>query len=398
MINNQKKGKKKNRMTDIIIPTEKDIQTNKGLRIKSKAIGSDLSFLLGIEPNDYFNNTKIVPFLLSSTKRDAWLRSYQKYCIDTLMCGYDIDLNEKAKKYGIRPMTDKSIIPPSMEVKSYFNNEYGCTVIEYGFYPQSFVNPRTEADIIQQLDEMYKKKEGKTGNVYTFNKHPVVDTYGTTHPAKKFLPWKHFEYELDGNRYVRVQSKMDNLFIGNHKNEKYWIKVEPIEWLLDEETGQMIARRALLSGISIIATNGDYDGNFKQSQLYHYLNTYFAEEIKQNNHLCTHNKDLLMSNFQQDFEKEIILPNEATHQDNRLGFYNEVFKYAKNFAKRVENNQEEQNKIIMFAKNLVIQLSRNPELSLSDAFEIVKQKSNTEETQAQTKQACSNIRNLNLER
>ena len=407
MINNQKKGKKKNRMTDIIIPTEKDIQTNKGLRIKSKAIGSDLSFLLGIEPNDYFNNTKIVPFLLSSTKRDAWLRSYQKYCIDTLMCGYDIDLNEKAKKYGIRPMTDKSIIPPSMEVKSYFNNEYGCTVIEYGFYPQSFVNPRTEADIIQQLDEMYKKKEGKTGNVYTFNQCPVYEPegYGYTHDGIKFVPWKHFEYELNGNRYVRVKSKVDNQPLHLRNNKKYWIKVEPIEWLLDEENGKMITKQVLLSGISIMGKNKIYDGNFKQTQLYQYLNTYFAEEMKQNNHLCTQNKELLMSNFQKDFEKEIILPNETTYQDNRLEFYNKVFKYAKKYTERIKDNQEDQNKITMFAKNFVIQLSGNPELSLSDAFEIVKQKSNTEETQAQTQaqaqmqtQAYSDIRNFNPER
>ena len=151
--------------------------------------------------------------------------------------------------------------------------------------------------------------------------------------------------------------------------------------------------------------NKIYDGNFKQTQLYQYLNTYFAEEMKQNNHLCTQNKELLMSNFQKDFEKEIILPNETTYQDNRLEFYNKVFKYAKKYTERIKDNQEDQNKITMFAKNFVIQLSGNPELSLSDAFEIVKQKSNTEETQAQTQaqaqmqtQAYSDIRNFNPER
>ncbi len=396
-------------MTDITIPTENDVKLYKGLSIVSHtetsgyAIGSDLSFLLGIAPHGYIKNiedhykdypSKTVPYLLSSVRKNGY--DNQTFAANAYFCGYTIDLNEDAKKYGIRPMTDKSIIPPSMEIKSCFSKQYNCTIIEYGFYPQTAVNPKTNPEIIQQLNEMYKKKEGRTGNVYTFNKHPVVDSYGCTNPARRFSPWKHFEYELNGNRYVRVQSKVDNRFIGNRKNHKYWIKVEPIEWLLDEETGKMIARRALLSGISIVATKNGYDGNFKQSQLYHYLNTYFAEEMNQNNHLCTYNKDLLMSNFQQDFEKEIILPNVSTYQDNRIGFYNEVFKYTKNFAKRVENNQEEQNTIIMFAKNLVIQLTRNPELSLTEAFRLTTQKTNEQTTQ--TKQTYSDIRNFNPER
>ena len=381
-------------MTDITIP---DIDCREDF-----AIGSDLSFLLGIKLNeDCYHESgyrKVVPHLLSS-HRHVYYRD--------LFCWAGISPYAESKTCGIRPMTDKSIIPSSMDVISYFDKEYGCTVIEYGFYPQSLVNPRTEAEIIQQLDEMYKKKEGKTGNVYTFNQCPVYEPegYGYTHNGIKFVPWKHFEYELNGNRYVRVKSKVDNQPLHLYNNKKYWIKVEPIEWLLDEENGKMITKQVLLSGISIMGKNKIYDGNFKQTQLYQYLNTYFAEEMKQNNHLCTQNKELLMSNFQKDFEKEIILPNETTYQDNRLEFYNKVFKYAKKYTERIKDNQEDQNKITMFAKNFVIQLSGNPELSLSDAFEIVKQKSNTEETQAQTQaqaqmqtQAYSDIRNLNFER
>ena len=58
----------------------------------------------------------------------------------------------------------------------------------------------------------------------------------------------------------------------------YWLQVQPIEWLKDP-SGIWISKKALFSGIQF-DTKSYYDGDFKNTFMKKYLDTYFAKEIE----------------------------------------------------------------------------------------------------------------------
>ncbi len=62
------------------------------------------------------------------------------------------------------------------------------------------------------------------------------------------------------------------------KGQAYWFEVQPIEWLMDPK-GTWVARQALFAGIQF-NTNSGYDGNFANTAMYNYLQTYFAKEME----------------------------------------------------------------------------------------------------------------------
>lgn len=130
--------------------------------------------------------------------------------------------------------------------------------VEYGNYPQYLCSNA----IKRKLERKYKKGKFKeTGNYYTVN--------GSTN--KKFTPMALTEYEYKGEKYIRyIYTFEANKMLSNKEitrlNNVYWLKVEPIEWIVIEKYDICIASNILCANISF--------SDFKW-----FLNTYFLKEI-----------------------------------------------------------------------------------------------------------------------
>ena len=150
--------------------------------------------------------------------------------------------------------------------------------VEYGEYPQyapGFDIQRTLAD------EFSKGTLRKTGKTYT------TDSRRYDNFSRIFNPTTHEEFEYTGRKYVRVkanninyQSEVDELTNGAtvHPGEYYWVEVSPITWLVDEEAKLLISKTSLASGVRF-CNEGQYDGDFENTEMYMFLNEYFAKDM-----------------------------------------------------------------------------------------------------------------------
>ncbi len=155
--------------------------------------------------------------------------------------------------------------------------------VEYGEYPQT-VAPEW---LRLRLENLYTSGNLlQTGKKYTFDLSPV-DNEKTIHQGdmsfdKTICP----EYELDGEKYIRITANphLNKLRVSTYEyvnqGDIFWVKVQPIEWLKDN-SGIWVSEWGLLSGIRY--DSDEYNGDFSQTFVKHYLDTYFAEEIMPTN-------------------------------------------------------------------------------------------------------------------
>ncbi len=183
----------------------------------------------------------------------------------------------------IRPVIPKSEAPklfPEM-IKETYSDMYIC---EYGEYPQNL------AGIAQsrRLEALFTEgRLEKTGKMYSFN----ADSYDEV----KFNICKYPEYVQGGSKYIRVIGKgsFEGGCLSNDsciKRDKiYWIRVEPISWMVSRKTGIWVAANALFPGLQYkisefhISENNktykpvkiDFDRICNQK----YLDLYFSREM-----------------------------------------------------------------------------------------------------------------------
>lgn len=172
---------------------------------------------------------------------------------------------------GIRPAI------PYSQIKNKITNEhciYGLKEVEFGEYPGNIEN---EA-ISKILEENYYNKTLiKTGKTYTTDS---IDDYFRGIP---FKPRKFEEYEYKGSKYIRFVGEFMNhgytLSDGRTISSPngYWIKVEPIKWLVDEENDIAISKKILVSGIQFNLHSNIT--TFEDTNIKKYLDDYFAKDI-----------------------------------------------------------------------------------------------------------------------
>lgn len=146
---------------------------------------------------------------------------------------------------------------------------------------EGFSYPQTIASIEEEtvLEELYKKQELKeTGKTYSV----CLYEYGIDSKYDDEL-MKFIEYEYKGERFIRVFA------IGNSgnplsdgriikKQQPYWIKVEPIKFILNRQKNIAITRDIIFSGVPF-DIDFNIDGKFRDTYLYKYLNEVFAKDI-----------------------------------------------------------------------------------------------------------------------
>ncbi|MBR3209370.1 MAG: hypothetical protein IKF82_03785 [Bacilli bacterium] len=175
---------------------------------------------------------------------------------------------------GIRPVLPYADIPGVLK-KAKRNNQ-GVLEVEYGEYPQyapGFDIQRTLAD------EFSKGTLRKTGKTYTRDSRRYGDFY------ESFSPVEHEEFEYNGKKYVRVNSiraEYEMVLLSNNalvrSGDAAWVEVSPITWYVDEESKLLISKNCLASGVRF-CNEGQYHGYFKSTEMYMFLNEYFAREI-----------------------------------------------------------------------------------------------------------------------
>ena len=150
----------------------------------------------------------------------------------------------------------------------------GLLEVEYGEYPQYAVD--TSLATTLELN-YFSGRIKKTGKTYT------TDSRKWNEVSFPFRAQEHEEYEYNGKRYVRtkyINTSPYELSNGQTciEGNIVWVEVSPIKWIVDEKAKLLISKTLLASGIRF-CNNGKYKGDFKNTEMYMFLNTYFAKDI-----------------------------------------------------------------------------------------------------------------------
>ncbi len=149
--------------------------------------------------------------------------------------------------------------------------------IQYGEYPQQAVDKR----LGENLEREYQSRGIKTtGKTYTTDSRNY-DAYD-----KDFRAQQHQEYEYNGKRYVRVEVKTlcnNPTTIANGVSvsigDTVWIEVQPIKWLVDEQSKMLVSKRGIFAGVRFNQP-GRYDGDFKNTEIKRFMDNHFSKDIK----------------------------------------------------------------------------------------------------------------------
>ena len=152
---------------------------------------------------------------------------------------------------------------------------HGFLEVEYGEYPQYAV----DTNLGRILDDSFQAGVlRRTGKTYT------TDSRRWDANSERFSPVQHEEFEYNGKRYVRVKSNDtdENFKLSNgvtvHPGMYVWLEVSPIKWIVDDRAKMLVSKTLLASGIRF-CNDRQYNGDFKNTEMYQYLNTYFARDM-----------------------------------------------------------------------------------------------------------------------
>ena len=182
------------------------------------------------------------------------------------------------RRAAVRPALQSSVIFSQISpniVRGY----NGTEEVEYGEYPQNVAD-----SIMQNILELeYNRGMNKTGSSYTFDS-VNYDDYDTG-----FKPVTYEEYEYQGKKYIRIRAnsvvsgykfKLSNGI--EYRNGDYvWVEVSPVKWLIDDRTGILISKKALVSGIRFLDKTTNYKGDFNGTEMKEYLDRYMLRDLTQ---------------------------------------------------------------------------------------------------------------------
>ena len=199
------------------------------------------------------------------------------------------------RKGGARPALPYSSISSSVSNK--MRRNFGIKEVEYGEYPQTIVDEHFS----KELEENFKSGTGirKTGKTYTTDSVEFND-YDTSFEGRK-----HEELEYKGRKYIRFVG--DNNGKGSLLSDgriieyanPYWIRVEPIIWLVDEKNDIALSKKLLFSGVQFQKTR-DYKGDFSKTDIKQFMDKYFSKDI------IPSKTDNLFNNYVEEKNEEVV--------------------------------------------------------------------------------------------
>ena len=135
----------------------------------------------------------------------------------------------------------------------------GIKEIEYGEYPQTIV----DENYSRELERAYNN-----GSLRTTGKNYTTDSVRYQDYDTNFRARAHTEYEYNGSKYIRFvgDSNCDEEVLSDGRTiqsgNTYWVRVEPITWLVDERANIALSKKLIFSGVQF-KNRRDYKGDFE---------------------------------------------------------------------------------------------------------------------------------------
>ena len=252
------------------------------------AFATDLAVLQGAEQNDFCRLNTI--YMTKSANDTGAVRVIDK--------SYGKGLESPWCPYAVRlVLPAESVLRGNCQIHGAIP---GGKRVTWGEYPQTALKWGFERDVEDKLSKLYKQgKLKKTGKSYTF--------YADSRPFRfQSAP----EYEYNGGKYVRLPKKCCHPQRGARLPEggyvcsdsEHWLKVQPVEWLVDTKTGNWISKFALFS---MPITDHDYDGYFRATPLARHLRQHIDFELLP----TAEYKEAIRARDAQKARLETVLPN-----------------------------------------------------------------------------------------
>ena len=233
---------------------------------------TDFSILLG---GIYFDTNTIDGRGLSHRTGSWWLEDYDGNNRVFRVDGYGLigtdDVNTRFN--GIRPGLPYYLI--SSECSNLSRGINGVNEVLFGEYPQMAVGK----DLSTELEIKFND-----GNLLPTGKEYTTDSVYYQDIDKKFSLRTHAEYEYNGNKYIRfvADENGDGKVLSNgmtvELGKPYWISVEPVSWLVDDNKHWTISKKILVSGIQF-CSHKNYDGIFVGSVIRGFMFYYLSKDI-----------------------------------------------------------------------------------------------------------------------
>jgi len=233
---------------------------------------TDFSILLG---GIYFDTNTIDGRGLSHRTGSWWLEDYdginQVFRVD----GYGLcDTSHVNTRFnGIRPCIPFYTI--SSECSNLSGGINGVNEVLFGEYPQMAV----DKDLSTELEIKFND-----GDLLPTGKEYTTDSVYYQDIDKKFSLRTHTEYEYNGNKYIRfvADENGDGKVLSNgmtvELGKPYWICVEPITWLVDDDKQLAISKKIISSGIQF-SSSRYYGDLFASSLIDQFLSQYLSKDI-----------------------------------------------------------------------------------------------------------------------
>lgn len=220
----------------------------------------------GVEPEGSLLDKNVCEYW-TSTKADGTLGA--AYSVGRL------DAHKEASwdsENGIRLVVPLSDIQDDI-VDSYTisGKDGDINVVTYGEYPQTVITGDEKERITELYENGTMKPTGKTYGAEGFR----VERYYDGNDFK-YEETEYQEYELDGEKYVLAERAV---FDNGDSSRKFWAKVEPIEWLVDEKSGLAVSKKVIVGGIPL-KRNGLYTGNINKTRVQNFIDNDLAYDIQ----------------------------------------------------------------------------------------------------------------------
>ena len=269
---------------EVILLKKEQIFSNNSSKIfdeyGTNAAITDFAILLGgfVSNHYYYNNSNLLEdrtgYYWTRTSSDAG-NIYVNFVDDNGISDFNY-VDERDS--GVRPTLIYSSI--FNICSNIVRRRDGILEVEYGEYPQKAASKELQ----EELESAYKYDQT---SIRRTEKKYTTDSRKYSEYDEEFSAQDYEEFEYKKKRYVRVKfnSFFDRARFTLSNGEKYkngdyvWVEVSPIKWLVDVEKDIALSERILFAGIQF-DDKDEYNGNFKETFMYKYLNTIFIKDIQ----------------------------------------------------------------------------------------------------------------------
>ena len=174
--------------------------------------------------------------------------------------------------------------------KSIKRTDDGLLEVEYGYYPQDLASKEMQ----ENLETAYKNRNLlKTTNTYS-----VFDKILNGKMIASIVD----EYEYMGKRYVRVDgeyARYDEFELSNgetyNRKDSVWFEVQPVKWLVNEETNSMITEKLIFSGVPFHDSQRVDPIDITYTVMQKFIDYFFAKDLEQSNEVVLLGEHILYS-------------------------------------------------------------------------------------------------------